>query len=90
MSDKPVTLAKAFIEGTQGLGSEETHAVCAAYLGLESRVAELEAALRLHIAYEALPADRGWRAGPKGRAWETFISARDAALTTPQQKPDGE
>lgn len=38
------------------------------------------AALRLHVIYEALPADRGGRNGRKGKAWAAFIEARDAAL----------
>lgn len=37
-------------------------------------------ALRLHVAYEAVPRDRGGDNGPKGRAWAAFIEARDAAL----------
>lgn len=43
-------------------------------------VQKLVEALRLHVAYEALPTDRGGKSGPKGRAWAEFISARDAAL----------
>lgn len=42
--------------------------------------AEMREALRLHVAYEALPADRGGDQGPKGQAWRRFIEARDAAL----------
>lgn len=37
-------------------------------------------ALRLHVAFEAVPADRGGPNGPKGRAWAAFIKARDEAL----------
>ncbi len=40
-------------------------------------------ALRLHVAYEALPRDRGGKTGPKGRAWTAFINSRDAALKAP-------
>lgn len=39
-------------------------------------------ALKLHVAYEAVPADRGGKSGPKGRAWQAFVEARDAALAS--------
>jgi hypothetical protein len=38
--------------------------------------------VKLHVAYEALPQDRGGRNGPKGKAWAAFIAARDAVLAT--------
>jgi hypothetical protein len=38
------------------------------------------AALKLHVAYEAVPADRGGKRGPKGKAWAAWIAARDAAI----------
>lgn len=41
---------------------------------------ELLNALRLNVAYEAVPADRGGSSGPKGKAWAAFIAARDAAI----------
>lgn len=40
-------------------------------------------ALKLHVEYEALPADRGGKDEPKGKAWAAFIKARDAALSQP-------
>jgi hypothetical protein len=43
-------------------------------------IEELYEALKLHVAYEALPADRGGKLGPKGRAWAAFVNARDDAL----------
>ena len=46
-------------------------------------------ALELHVAYEALPADRGGKNGPKGRAWSAFIEARDAALSALDAGPVG-
>lgn len=47
---------------------------------------EMLEALKLHLAYEATPSDRGGPTGPKGRAWTAFIAARDAAI----QKATGE
>lgn len=41
---------------------------------------ELLDALRLHVAYEAMPRDRGGKNGPRGKAWAAFVSARDAAI----------
>lgn len=46
---------------------------------------DLVEALRLHAAYEAMPADRGGKNGPKGRAWTAFITARDTLLARIQE-----
>lgn len=48
----------------------------------ESRETDLRKALELHVAYESLPRDRGGENGSKGKAWNAFIVARDAALST--------
>jgi len=37
-------------------------------------------ALQLHVAYEAIPTDRGGSQGPKGKAWTAYVEARDAAI----------
>jgi hypothetical protein len=37
-------------------------------------------ALRLHLAYEQVPADRGGANGPKGKAWAAYVAARDHAV----------
>ena len=44
-------------------------------------------AVKLHVAYEALPQDRGGKDGPKGRAWAAFIAARNAAIAAAEAKP---
>lgn len=44
-------------------------------------------ALTLHVAYEKLPTDRGGAGGPKGKAWQAFIDARDAALAQAIHRP---
>lgn len=41
---------------------------------------DLLEALELHVAYEAVPTDRGGSQGPKGKAWAAFVEARDAAI----------
>lgn len=38
-------------------------------------------ALRLHKVWEDLPQDRGGANGPKGRALQAFLVARDSALS---------
>lgn len=38
-------------------------------------------ALRAYDAYEAVPADRGGKTGPKGKAWQAFLDAKAAALS---------
>lgn len=51
-------------------------------------ISPAEAALKLHVAYEAVPTDRGGKHGPKGKAWKAFIEARDAALRAiAEEKP---
>lgn len=52
---------------------------------LEAERDRLLDVLKLHVAYEAVPRDRGGRDGPKGRAWAKFIAARDAALANDQK-----
>jgi len=47
---------------------------------------DLLEALKLHVAYEAVPTDRGGRDGPKGKAWAAFIAARDAALAKAEDR----
>lgn len=37
-------------------------------------------ALRLFDTYERMPADRGGKNGPRGRAWQAFVEAKDAVL----------
>jgi hypothetical protein len=43
----------------------------------------LEEALRLCDAWLVLPLDRGGKCGPKGRAFDAFLTAKDAALSLP-------
>ena len=56
------------------LDPKHAHLIAAAPAMLE--------AIKLHVAYEALPQDRGGKNGPKGKAWAAFIAARDAVLAT--------
>ncbi|MBX3580832.1 MAG: hypothetical protein KF810_02910 [Rhizobiaceae bacterium] len=39
-----------------------------------------ERALLLFEAWEAMPADRGGKNGPRGRAWQAFVGAKNVAL----------
>ena len=55
-----------------------------------ARIAEAAIeALKLHVEYESIPADRGGKNGPKGRAWAAFISARNAALSALEGQAHG-
>lgn len=78
-------------DGWEIYGDDGAKVVCAVYGPQRDRVTEADAhliaaapdllaALKLQIAHEAMPADRGGKDGPKGRAWQNFIEARDAAI----------
>jgi hypothetical protein len=47
---------------------------------LAAAATDLIEALRLHLAYEQVPADRGGANGPKGKAWAAYVAARDHAV----------
>ena len=55
---------------------------------LRTQLAVCRKALALHVAYEAVPSDRGGHDGPKGKAWTSFITARDAALNAERGSDD--
>lgn len=45
-------------------------------------------ALRLYDIYDKMPSDRGGKNGPRGRAYQAFVDAKEAALS-PAQPPVG-
>lgn len=59
--------------------------------GAQTNISTAIEACRLHVAYEAMPADRGGKLGPKGKAWTAFIAARNEALSAkpPQTRMAG-
>jgi hypothetical protein len=74
---------EAELTTTEQLRHEENRRACSETekrWAAEASAATMRQTLRLHVAYEAIPADRGGKNGPKGRAWAAFIAARDAAL----------
>jgi hypothetical protein len=71
-------------EGARGfiftVNTPDYAAEVASALNAELLVPDLLEALKLYDAWLALPQDRGGKDGPKGRALDAFIKAKDAAI----------
>lgn len=48
---------------------------------------DLLEALRLYEVYDAMPSDRGGRNGPRGKAYQAFVDAKNAALAKAEGRP---
>lgn len=49
-------------------------------------LADAMEALRLYDIYDRMPSDRGGKDGPRGRAYQAFVAAKDAALSGAESK----
>lgn len=71
-------MAKSFGKAFSAFGPDECdYLIADAANAAPSKAIE---ALRLYEAWEAIPADRGGKNGPKGRAYAAFLAAKDEAL----------